>query len=117
MCEEVNWSIDVLVELRVVDDKSHPYAVRFGNEEGGAAPIQCIVHWGDDPSVNQLLDCFGGFLFVTLWDSPCAQDLLRCSPRQKCNVHGFLRFHRFWVEIVIEDSGNCLLYTSPSPRD
>ena len=64
MREKVNWPVVVLVELRVVGDEPHPYVVCFGNEEGGAAPIRCVVHWGDNASVDQLLDCLSGFLFV-----------------------------------------------------
>ena len=60
----MNWPVEVFVEFRVIGDEPHPDVVRFWYEKCGAAPIRCVVHWGDDASVDQLLDRFGGFLFI-----------------------------------------------------
>ena len=82
MREEVDWPVNVLVEFRVIGNESHPDVVRLGREERWAAPIGCVIHWGDYASVDQLLDRLSGLLFVSQWDSPCTENLLGCSHGQ-----------------------------------
>ena len=106
-CRAIDLRVEAGITLRLLPDRG----LDAGDAWFAGVPLDWRSPVGESASVaNDWMLSFGGGLMVT-----CG--LLNVGvPSEGHGQHGDFTFQKAVVEAV-ERSGDCLLYTSPSPRD